>query len=273
MSLTHSVPKPWSSFGSIRTLSVSHLNVPNALVPIRPVLFCSARTLLLQRQTDRTKDLQILLLRRQLNIARRTLDRPIRPSRTEKFLLALLTVKFKQLTHLSVNKLQDVILIFQPTTVLKWHRQLVRRKWTYQQRNRGGYPRTDDVLESLVLRLARENDWGNGKIAGELLKLGYKVSDQTIANILKRHGLPPLPQRRPSLSWHHLMSHYKYQILACDFFTVEILFLQTVYVPFFIELGSLSFTLLEETEQHLYLVMTPLGDTFRLNVEGSTRKQ
>jgi putative transposase len=188
-------------------------------------------------------------------------------------LLALLTVKFKQLTHLSVNKLQDVILIFQPTTVLKWHRQLVRRKWTYQQRNRGGYPRTDDVLESLVLRLARENDWGNGKIAGELLKLGYKVSDQTIANILKRHGLPPLPQRRPSLSWHHLMSHYKYQILACDFFTVEILFLQTVYVPFFIELGSLSFTLLEETEQHLYLVMTPLGDTFRLNVEGSTRKQ
>jgi putative transposase len=194
--------------------------------------------LLLSRQTDRSKDLQILLLRRQLDIAQRKLDKPIRPSRTEKFLLALLTVKFKQMTRLPINKLQDVILIIQPTTVLKWHRDLVRKKWTYRQRSRGGRPKIDAELESLIVRLAHENDWGNGKIAGELLKLGYKVSDQTIANILKRYGIPPLPQRRPSLSWYHLMSHYKDQILACDFFTVETLFLQTVYALFFIELGS-----------------------------------
>jgi putative transposase len=194
--------------------------------------------LLLSRQTDRSKDLQILLLRRQLDIAQRKLDKPIRLSRTEKFLLALLTVKFKQMTRLSVSQLQDVILIFQPSTVLKWHRELVRRKWTYRQRSRGGRPKIGAELESLIVRLAHENDWGNGKIAGELLKLGYKVSDQTIANILKRHGIPPLPKRRPSLSWHHLMAHYKDQILACDFFTVETLFLQTVYVLFFIELGS-----------------------------------
>lgn len=193
--------------------------------------------LLLSRQTDRIKDLQILLLRHQLDIAQLKFDKPLRPSRTEKFLLALLTVKFKQMTRLPVNKLQDVILIFQPTTVLQWHREMVRRKWTYRQPSRGGRPKIGAELESLIVRLAHENDWGNGKIAGELLKPGCKVSDQTIANSLKRHGIPPLPQRRPSLSWHHRIAHYKDQILACDFFTVET-FLQIVYVLFFIELGS-----------------------------------
>jgi putative transposase len=128
--------------------------------------------------------------------------------------------------------------VFHPATVFKWHREMVRRKWTYRQRSGGGRPRTDTELEHLVLQLARENDWGNGKIAGELLKLGYALSDETVANILKRYGIPPLPQRRPSLSWRHLMTHYKEQILACDFFTVETLFLETVYVLFFMELGS-----------------------------------
>lgn len=194
--------------------------------------------LLLSCQTDRAKDLQILLLRRQLAIAQRKLDKPLRPTRHEKFILALLTAKFKSITNHRVTQLQDMIQIFQPATVLKWHRELVRRKWTDRQRSRGGRPRTDMDLEGLVLQLARENDWGNGKIAGELLKLGYALSDETIANILKRHGIPPLPQRRPSLSWRHLMTHYKDQILACDFFTVETLFLQTVYVLFFMELGS-----------------------------------
>lgn len=89
-----------------------------------------------------------------------------------------------------------------------------------------------------MLQLARANEWGNGKIAGELLKLGVEISDQTIANILKRYGIPPLPQRRPSLSWRHLMTHYQQRLIACDFFTVETLFLHTLYVFFFIELGT-----------------------------------
>jgi hypothetical protein len=90
----------------------------------------------------------------------------------------------------------------------------------------------------LGAQLAKENDWGSGKIARELLKLGFHLSDQTVANILKRHGIPPLLQGRPSLSWRHLMMHYKHQLLACDFFTIETLFLQTLYVFFFIELGT-----------------------------------
>jgi putative transposase len=193
---------------------------------------------LLRRQTDRTKDLQILLLRRQLAIVERKLDKPLRVSRAEKFALSLLAVKLKSTTGQTVKQLNDVVRIFQPETVLRWHRELVRRKWTFRNRARGGRPRTDVDLERLVMQLAEENDWGCGKLEGELLKLGYQLSDVTIANILKRHGMLPLPQRRSSLSWRHLMTHYQNQILACDFFTIETLFLQTIYVFFFIEVGS-----------------------------------
>lgn len=89
-----------------------------------------------------------------------------------------------------------------------------------------------------MLQLARANDWGNGKIEGELRKLGVEISDQTVANILKRYGIPTLPHRRLSLSWRQVMTHYKQQLIACDFFTVETLFLQTLYVFFFIEVGT-----------------------------------
>lgn len=89
-----------------------------------------------------------------------------------------------------------------------------------------------------MVRLARENGWSNERIEGELLKLGYEISDETVANILRRYGIPPVPERDTSPSWRHLMTHYKDQLLACDFFTVETLFLQTIYVLMFIEVGS-----------------------------------
>ena len=90
-----------------------------------------------------------------------------------------------------------------------------------------------------MVRLARENsDWGNGKIEGELFKLGYLIDEQTVANILKRKGIPTAPQRKRSASWRQLFTHYQDQMLACDFFTVETVFLKTLYVMVFIELGS-----------------------------------
>jgi hypothetical protein len=131
-----------------------------------------------------------------------------------------------------------VIRIVKPKAVFDWHRELVRWKWTYRQRNRGGRPRTDQDIERLVVRLARENGWGNERIEGELLKLGYEISDETVATILRRHGISPVPERDTSPSWRQLMTHYKDQLLACDFFTVETLFLQTIYVLMFIEIGS-----------------------------------
>jgi transposase InsO family protein len=89
----------------------------------------------------------------------------------------------------------------------------------------------------LVVRLARENGWGFERIEGELLKLGYTISHETVGAILRRHHIPPVPERETSPSWRHLMTHYKEQLLACDFFTVETLFLQTIYVFTFIEIG------------------------------------
>jgi transposase InsO family protein len=147
--------------------------------------------------------------------------------------------KLKQGTQRPANQLRDLIRLFQPETVLRWHRQLIRRKWTYDQHHKGGRPPLDHELEALVVRLAQENDrWGYGKIEGELLKLGHKVSQTTIRNILDRHGIVPAPVRNGSLGWRKLMTHYKQQLLACDFFTVETLWLQTLYVLFYIKVGT-----------------------------------
>ena len=87
--------------------------------------------------------------------------------------------------------------------------------------------------------MARENpDWGNARLEGDLTNLGFVLSDETVATILKRRGIPPAPERLPSKSWQYLMADYRKRLLACDFFTVETLFLQTIYVLFFIELST-----------------------------------
>jgi putative transposase len=188
---------------------------------------------------DSEKDLEILILRHQLNILERKQKRLVRPNRAEKLILAVLTARLKKATKRPAGQLRAVIRIFQPETVLRWHRELVRRKWTFRRKAQGGRPRISRELEALIVRLARENShWGYGKIEGELLKLGFMVSASTVRNVLNRHGILPAPVRHGSIGWRHLMRHDKQQLLACDFFTVETLWLQTLYVLFFIELGT-----------------------------------
>ena len=191
------------------------------------------------RLSDQEKDLEILILRQQLSILQRKLNHPIKPNKIEKLTLGVLTNKLKRTTHQTANQLRDVIRIFQPETVLRWHRELVRKKWTYPNKNKGGRPPISKETEHLIVRLARENSrLGYGKIVGELLKLGFQVSMTTVRNVLGRYGIQPASSRNGSIGWRHLMTHYKEQILACDFFTVETVFFQTIYVLFFIELGS-----------------------------------
>lgn len=215
----------------------------------------------IRRLPNQEKDLEILVLRQQLSILQRKLNHPIRPSRVEKLTLAVVTTQLKSISQQTTDQLRAVIRIFQPETILRWQsfprtigdRDLVRRKWTYPQKNKGGRPATSPETESLILQLAQENPrWGYGKIRGALLKLDFKVSRPTIRNILKRQSFPrfkasplgigddiqPAPVRYGSIGWRHLMTHYKDQILACDFFTVETVLLRTIYVLFFIELGS-----------------------------------
>jgi transposase InsO family protein len=124
-----------------------------------------------------------------------------------------------------------------PQTLLRWHRELVRRKWCYGRRS-VGRPPLDRGLVELVLRLGRENPrWGCVRIQGELRKLGIRVGATTIRSILRRSGLGPAP-RRQGLSWTEFLRAHASGIIACDFFTVETAWLRTLYVLFWIELGS-----------------------------------
>jgi len=152
----------------------------------------------LGRQSEGAKDLEILLLRRQLALYERKQTRPMRLSRSEKLPLVVLGIKLKVQTGRTIKALGDVIRIVKPKTLIQWHKQLVRHKWTYRHHQQGGRPRIERDLEQFVLRLARENDWGSERIEGELLKLGYEISDETVRNILRRHGIPPAPEHETS---------------------------------------------------------------------------
>ena len=192
-----------------------------------------------QRRFNQAKDLEILVLRHQLRVLQRRLPHPSRPSRWEKLTLAILAIKLRDLAPGLRTPWCQSILLFKPDTILRWHRQLVRQKWIFRQRTTPGRPSIAGEIEDLIVQLARENPrWGYSRVHGELCKLGYTVGRSTIRDILKHHRIHPAPHRgRQSVSWRAFLSHYRHQILACDFFTVETLFMRTVYVLFFIELG------------------------------------
>ncbi|MFL6052861.1 MAG: integrase core domain-containing protein [Actinoallomurus sp.] len=121
-----------------------------------------------------------------------------------------------------------------PSTLLRWHRELIARRWTYKQ-NRHGRPSTRKDIREAVLRPARENPtWGYQRISGELVGAGIRVPPSTVRDILKRAGLDPAP-RRTGPSWGQFLKAQAEGILACDLFHVDTVFLQRIHVLFFIE--------------------------------------
>jgi putative transposase len=130
------------------------------------------------------------------------------------------------------------LFLVRPQTLLRWHRELVRRRWTHQRKGRPGRPPIDPEVRALILRLGRENRrWGCIRIQGELRKLGIRIGATTIRSILRGSGLGPA-SRGPDPSWRDFLRAQASGILACDFFTVETITLKTLHVLFFIELAT-----------------------------------
>ena len=131
--------------------------------------------------------------------------------------------------------------IVTPDTLLAWHRKLIALKWTYPRKGPGRPPVMKKITE-LVVRMATENhSWGYGRIQGALKNLGHKVAPTTIANILKRHGLKPAPERMKRTTWKTFLKAHWETFAASDFFTIEVWTLGglvTFYILFVIELST-----------------------------------
>jgi len=145
--------------------------------------------------------------------------------------------------RLGRKALEEVATAALPDTILAWYRRLVARKFDGSQARRGpGRPRVDQDVEGLIVRMARENrSWGYDRIVGALANLGYHVSDQTVGNVLRRHGIPPAPERKRATTWAEFIRAHLAVLAGTDFFTVEVLTLRglvTYYVLFFIHLES-----------------------------------
>ncbi len=182
--------------------------------------------LILFGRSERAKELEILMLRHELQVLRRQVGRP-RLRSADRVLLAA----FGQLLPRGRRSF-----LVQPATLLRWHRDLVRRRWSYPGR-RPGRPPLVGQTQQLILRLAAENpSWGYKRIQGELVALGMPLSASSVWNVLHRHGIEPAP-RRASVSWREFLRQQAAAILECDFFTVETLWLRRFYVLFFIELS------------------------------------
>jgi putative transposase len=173
-----------------------------------------------------SKELEILVLRHELSILRRQPRRSQLREADRLFLAALSrALPRRAWSAFSVS----------PRTLLRWHQRLVARRWTYPHR-RPGRPPVDREVENLVVRLARENPaWGYRRIVGELRGLGFSVSASSVRAILIRHRLPPAPER-DGLSWRLFVRQQAATMLACDFLTVETVWLTRIYVLFFVSL-------------------------------------
>ena len=196
-------------------------------------LYWSLRRLLelvvLRFRSEQEKEIEILLLRHQLRVLERQVARPQLTQADRALLAAFSRVLPRQAWRGSF--------LVTPATVLRWHRDLVARRWTYPHRG-PGRPATPTEMRELVVRLARENpSWGYRRIHGELVGLGIKLAASTVWKILKDARIEPAPKRLET-SWSEFLRAQAASILECDFLTVDTLFLRRFYVLFFVELAT-----------------------------------
>jgi transposase len=177
---------------------------------------------------EAAKDLEILVLRHQLAVLRRQTPRPKLEPADRALMAAVSRI---------LPRSRWSCFFVRPETLLRWHRRLVARTWTYPH-HQTGRPPLDEEVQQLIVRLARENPrWGYQRIKGELQRLGVQVSATTVRTILRRHGLDPAP-RRVATTWQAFLRQQAAGIVACDFFTVDTIWLHRLYVLFFLEVGT-----------------------------------
>jgi putative transposase len=183
--------------------------------------------LVLRGRRDRSKDVEILVLRHQLAVLQRQVARP----HFEPDDRAILTAFARML-----GRDRWSIPLVKPKTILSWHRRRVANHWTYP--HRPGRPSIAVETRRMIIRLARENPaWGYRRIHGELARLGITIAASTVWAILKSAGIDPTPDRA-SESWTTFLRAQAAGIVACDFFTVDAVMLRRYYVLFFIELDT-----------------------------------
>ena len=211
-------------------------------------------------RSEHAKDVEIAVLRHQLEVLRRQVKRPeLRPA--DRAVLAALSGALPRRRWSSF--------LVTPDTILRWHRRLVTRKWTHASPG-GGRPPLADQMVGLILRLAQENPrWGYRRIQGELKKLGIRVAATSIRTVLLRNGLRPAP-RRASVTWRAFLRAQASAILAIDFFTVETVRLTTLHVLFAIELHTRRVRLVGVTDHPNGLWIVQRAREFSMNREPRT---
>jgi putative transposase len=183
---------------------------------------------LLRLRSERSKDLELVVLRHELSILRRQVARPQLSDADRVFLSAASRL---------LPRWRWPAFVVTPETLLRWHRKLVARRWTYP-RHGAGRPPISAGTRTLIVRLARDNPrWGYLRIQGELKGLGIRLSASTIRRILAAQGLGP-SGTRGGTSWKTFLSNQAHSILATDFLSVDTVLFHRLYILFFIELDT-----------------------------------